>query len=614
MVATIHHVQKQYLHVELSGTEADGLSLQRSFPGLCQNTLMPALDRMLERIVPEHEYWFIDRLEIDAGMLSLEKLESELVEAVVREAERQLRMHAVSAVSTDVSASKQSTPNSATTHAAVHHREDTRAGPSGREAKTREKRLRGQQLPVDPTDETGSIRRRTEAQSIHEAFLHFLKTGSLPWWFHLLANQSLEQAVQASWQIWQTPAAEQERFRRSLAEVMRFAAVRERLVQQFSADFLQTLLTILAPVNAQMVREVLAKLEGASLASAPHVRRFCAVLWQTALEEAAAGRSQAADNLIAESWNEIQDQQYPADLIETLLEHLAPKSAQVLSGLLAKLGRAELGVEPFNHFSRQLGQSAFVDAFAGKRHTAISLVAECWNSLPEAEQRHTLLLQRMKQHWPEALQPKLQGNPEATIGSRRGLSKTHTGALAGAMAKQSKESIKPTESLDIKAGIYINCAGLVLLHPFLPRLFKVLGIADDDALLQPARALCLLHYLATGQCIAPEYELLLPKLLCNLPLEQPVESDVDLTAAELEEAAALLEAAVRHWDALGNTSADGLRGAFLVRRGKLSARSDGDWLLQVETNSFDILLDQLPWGFGMIKLPWMEKILWVEWR
>jgi hypothetical protein len=65
---------------------------------------------------------------------------------------------------------------------------------------------------------------------------------------------------------------------------------------------------------------------------------------------------------------------------------------------------------------------------------------------------------------------------------------------------------------------------------------------------------------------------------------------------------------------LRNTSPDGLRGTFLIRSGKLCLRDGGDWSLQVESNSFDILLDQLPWGISMIKLPWMEKMLWVEWR
>jgi hypothetical protein len=176
-------------------------------------------------------------------------------------------------------------------------------------------------------------------------------------------------------------------------------------------------------------------------------------------------------------------------------------------------------------------------------------------------------------------------------------------------AKRDKD--RPRSDLD--EGVYINCAGIVLLHPFLPRLFEAVGIARDSELLEPERALSLLHFLATGQRVAPEYDLVLAKMLCNIPLQIPVASRIDLTAAEEEEVAALLAAVIQHWDALGETSADALRNTFLMRAGKLSRRG-GDDVLQVEALSFDILLDRLPWGIGMIQLPWMERMLRVEWR
>jgi hypothetical protein len=88
---------------------------------------------------------------------------------------------------------------------------------------------------------------------------------------------------------------------------------------------------------------------------------------------------------------------------------------------------------------------------------------------------------------------------------------------------------------------------------------------------------------------------------------------VALTAAEQEEAGALLDAVIRHWEVLRNSSPDALRGTFLLRPGKVSLRGE-DWLLQVESKTCDILLEQLPWGISMIKLPWMKKMLWVEWK
>ncbi len=167
---------------------------------------------------------------------------------------------------------------------------------------------------------------------------------------------------------------------------------------------------------------------------------------------------------------------------------------------------------------------------------------------------------------------------------------------------------------EIREGIFIDNSGLILLHPFLQRFFELLGIAAEDELLQPERALCLLHYLVSGHTDAPEYELVLPKLLCGIPLSMPVPLLIEISESEKNEALAMLEAAISHWEALGNTSVDGLRGSFLVRPGKLSQKEDGDWLLQVESRTYDILLDQLPWGISMIRLPWMKTMLWVEWR
>jgi hypothetical protein len=171
---------------------------------------------------------------------------------------------------------------------------------------------------------------------------------------------------------------------------------------------------------------------------------------------------------------------------------------------------------------------------------------------------------------------------------------------------------RPVAGDGLGEAIHVECAGVVLLHPFLPRLFGALDIARGDELLQPDRALGLLHFLATGERRAPEYALVLAKLLCNLPRDEPVAAPVELTDLEMEEAGALLEAVVGHWQALGSSSVDALRGTFLVRPGRLSHR-DGEPLLQVERQAYDILLDRLPWGIGSVKLPWMKSILWVEW-
>jgi hypothetical protein len=165
-------------------------------------------------------------------------------------------------------------------------------------------------------------------------------------------------------------------------------------------------------------------------------------------------------------------------------------------------------------------------------------------------------------------------------------------------------------------GIFAVNAGLVLLHPFIHNYFKRLHIVKDNAFTDKMlwqKALYLLHYMATGNTGAAEYELVIPRVLCAYPEEVTVERDIPVSTAELEEADRLLTAAISQWEILKNTSIGGLREGFLQRGGKLFVKDDNLYL-QVETSGIDVLLDRLPWSLGMIKLPWMERILKVEWR
>ena len=40
---------------------------------------------------------------------------------------------------------------------------------------------------------------------------------------------------------------------------------------------------------------------------------------------------------------------------------------------------------------------------------------------------------------------------------------------------------------------------------------------------------------------------------------------------------------------------------------------DGHWLLQVERATHDVLLDRVPWGLSIVRLPWMPRLLQVQW-
>lgn len=182
--------------------------------------------------------------------------------------------------------------------------------------------------------------------------------------------------------------------------------------------------------------------------------------------------------------------------------------------------------------------------------------------------------------------------------------------------KTDKEiSVENDDAID-EDGMFVQHAGLVLVHPFISRLFKKLELVNEgkfETALKQQKALYVLYYLATGIPSAEEHELVVAKILCNWPLDMPVEKNIMLTEGEMEEADNMLEAAIGQWTVLKSTSLDGLREGFLQRSGKITKRNDKLYL-QVEATAIDVLLDQLPWNMGMIKLPWMKNLLWVEWR
>ena len=186
---------------------------------------------------------------------------------------------------------------------------------------------------------------------------------------------------------------------------------------------------------------------------------------------------------------------------------------------------------------------------------------------------------------------------------------------------QSKEASLITETSfqnksHLEEGIYVLHAGVVLLHPFLHIFFKGLGLVKENVFVNESahqKALFLLHYMATGLRVANEHELVIEKILCAWPLEKPVGLSVPIKAEDLKEADNLLTEVIRQWKILKKTSFAGLREGFLQRSGKLYARND-NLRLQVETSAVDVLLDELPWNLALIKLPWMNDILRVEWR
>jgi hypothetical protein len=162
----------------------------------------------------------------------------------------------------------------------------------------------------------------------------------------------------------------------------------------------------------------------------------------------------------------------------------------------------------------------------------------------------------------------------------------------------------------------VSNAGLILLHPYIARYLKACGI--DLLASKPGRAeydfaAGLLFYLLAGDEEPVEYELDVVKLLLGLSLEYPLPLTRGLLNAENKsEAEQLLSSFISHWPALKTTSPNGLRGSFLRRSGLLR-ETERHWELTIERVGVDVLLDQLPFTYSIVKLPWMPKPIHIEW-
>ncbi len=170
---------------------------------------------------------------------------------------------------------------------------------------------------------------------------------------------------------------------------------------------------------------------------------------------------------------------------------------------------------------------------------------------------------------------------------------------------------------ETQESFYINNAGLMLLHPFIPKLFsslKYLVDGDWKDVKTQHRAVLLLQYLTNFKEVIFENDLLLNKLLCGVPITDIINTKWEITKKEKKVCQELLNAVIKHWKILKNTSIDTLQETFLRREAKMVLNKNERFEITVEQKSIDLLLDQLPWGLGMIKTPWMEDYLMCNWN
>ena len=164
--------------------------------------------------------------------------------------------------------------------------------------------------------------------------------------------------------------------------------------------------------------------------------------------------------------------------------------------------------------------------------------------------------------------------------------------------------------------IYIDNAGLVIANSYIPILLERFGLTKSGKFLSSdhqQKAALLLQFIMLDKPPLDEHHLPFNKLLCGLPLDAPIQTSLQPTLEEMKMVHGLIQALIQHWTAIGKSSIEGFRGSWLWRKGKLEHKEE-NWLLRVEQNSYDILLDRIPFSLSPIKYSWMDKPIIVEWR
>ena len=410
-------------------------------------------------------------------------------------------------------------------------------------------------VPAEPagvrgSSDDGPVVRRSAAGSVLDAFVEFLSTGRLPWGFVLEPGTDLEDAVRSAWERNARGPADWPSGREILTDPRR----RGRLVQQFSETFVVEVVRRLDPAV------------GVALAAA--FARSSAPVRPPHGGDSDVIASGPGDRFVA-TWR------------------------------------------------RTVLTLAVAAAATGDTPDEIALVRAALAEVDDARWAAPEVARWVGARWPDAAADRgTAPTIEVTGDDPAGAVRRGAGRVTADERGEGEASRSPTSDIGPRApdSWPVDFAGVVLLHPFLPRFLEGLGLADrPDRLDDPGRAVGLLHHLATGDDVVPEHETTVAKILCGLPLDVPVERELDLSADERDEAEALIDAVIRHWDALGRTSAAALRAEFLSRPGLVSLDASDDWVLRVEQRTVDILLGQLPWGISMVRTPWMDRMMRVEW-
>lgn len=157
---------------------------------------------------------------------------------------------------------------------------------------------------------------------------------------------------------------------------------------------------------------------------------------------------------------------------------------------------------------------------------------------------------------------------------------------------------------------YPNC-GIVIMHVFLSKFFQNLGLLEGEKIKNrnaQIKAIQLLHYLSTAtNHFAEQSDITIFKVLVNLPQQEHIAFKEQLTAIEIGECKFLFQSFINHWSAVKKTSINEIQRLFIQKRG-IIIEKEQSIEIYLEKSPIDFLLDQLPYNYHILKLPWIKNL------
>lgn len=495
---------------------------------------------------------------------------------------------------------------------------------------------------------TGRRGQSLTATSQLELLDFFARTGNLPWWADLFQPLLLNYILQSL--IRDTPAP----LACLMRELAREPRPLKRLVVHYDEEVLLELCRLLAPYLEasldQFPRELTTFLQKSRPVTGRTQAQLRHIVWLGILRTAGL-----------DGWQHREPSAFWREVLLQIALALGVTYAFLVSGIHRRIQVKTTGVsDQLKHIAEILFQDLqcqdagtkelvrileHLQRSGGSLATLSAALRSIVNHLPEA--LRTELLAALKPLKDRASEQEITKGVMQTLGRaiKQGvlpsmvvgqllaeLQKRQPSGLPTDVLAQLTETLQEATQKDMIAeaqvgetlvdlsfsesdNLYVDNSGLVILWPFLERFFKRLDLLVERRFKNIAavqRAVGLLQVLVTEMPAPPEYLLPLNKVLCGMEPTEVFDFGPPVTPAEAEECTGLLAAVIERAPILKNMSLPGFRGTFLLRKGVLGTR-DGAWLLRIERETYDVVLDRFPWCWEWVNLPWMTAPLRVEW-